>query len=58
MQVIEAPWLYLTPTPIEFGKQGAMLLQDPGTSPPVLSVKMVPQAVPVPQGPQAAVKGL
>ena len=34
-----------------------MLLQDPETSPPVMAIKMVMQAVPVLQGPRAVGKG-
>ena len=46
MTTTEAPWWYLTPTPLAFGKQGGVLLEDPDTDPPVLMVRMVPQAVP------------
>ena len=46
MPVPEAPWWYLTLTPIKFWKRGRVLLQDPETYPPMLAVKMVPHAVP------------
>ena len=51
--VPEAPWWYLTPTPLIYGKLGGVLLQDPETVPSFLAVKMVLQAVPGPRGPQS-----
>ena len=56
MTVTKAPWWNLTTTPLAFGERGGVFLQDPEADPPVLTVKVVPQAVPVPQGPRAAEK--
>ena len=57
MPVTKAPWWYLTPTPIVFGKRGGVILQNPDTASPVLEVKMFSQAVSGPPGPWAAGKG-
>ena len=47
----------MTPTPLAFGKQGGVLLQDPDTVPPVLAVKMIPHAVIDMRRPKASGKG-
>ena len=49
----EAPWWNLTPTPLTFGEQDGVLLQDQEVSPPVLAVNVVPQAIQGPRGTQA-----
>ena len=53
MPVTEELWWNLTPTSLAFGKRVGLFIQYPEAVPPVLEVKVVPQAVPVPQGPQA-----
>ena len=55
--VTEDPMWYLTPAPLALGKWGGVTLQDPETVPPLLAVKMIPQAVTGPRGPQESGKG-
>ena len=57
MPVTKAPRLYLTPTPLSFGKQVRVLLQDPETASPVMAFKMIPRAIPGTQGPWESGKG-
>ena len=47
----------MNPTPLAFGEQGGFLLQIMKAFPPIPEVKLVPQDVPGPQGPQADGKG-
>ena len=49
--VPKAPWWYLTPTPIVFGKWGGVLLQNPYTVLPVLAVKWFCGSFQVREGP-------
>ena len=56
--VSKAPWWYLNPAPLAFGKHGGVLLQYMENVTPVLAVKMVPQAVPDTQGPREVGKGV
>ena len=57
MLVPEAPWWYLNPTYLAFGKWGGVFLQDTETVPLVLKIKIVREAVPCTQGPQEYRKG-
>ena len=56
--VTKAPMLYLTPTPLSFGKQDGVLLQDLKDIITVLVIKMVLQVVPGLQGPRTAYMGI
>ena len=49
MPVPETPWWNLTPTTLVFGEWGGVFLQDTEAPTPVLTVKVVLQAVTGPQ---------
>ena len=44
--ITEAPRRDMDPTPLIFGERGGVFLQDSQAIPPVLSVEVIPEAVP------------